>query len=101
LPADLCNLPNYTAYVRLLDPAGHPTGPFSLRTQPPVEVPPEDSREEIVRRTALRRSVALPPQRLEPPRFIGATLPNLPPVPAAQVRGAVSATPASSKALSE
>src|SRR5207244_5952109 len=32
--ADLCNLPNYTAYARLLVD-GHPSRPFSLRTLPP------------------------------------------------------------------
>lgn len=32
-PADLCNLPNYTAYARLLID-GHPSRPFSLRTVP-------------------------------------------------------------------
>jgi hypothetical protein len=55
LPADLCNLPNYTAYVRLLDPEGHPTGPFSLRTLPPQSPAPADNRADIIRRTTLRR----------------------------------------------
>lgn len=63
-PADLCNLPNFTAYVRLLDPNGHPTGPFSLRTLPPTPSP-IDSREAIVRRTAARRSIATARQPLE------------------------------------
>lgn len=52
-PADLCNLPNYTAYVRLLLPDGHPSRPFSLRTLPPAAV--EEDRAEIVRRTSQHR----------------------------------------------
>jgi type IV secretory pathway TraG/TraD family ATPase VirD4 len=35
LPADLCNLPNYTAYCKLLDIRGAPSAPFSLNTLPP------------------------------------------------------------------
>jgi type IV secretory pathway TraG/TraD family ATPase VirD4 len=57
LPADLCNLPNYTAYARLLID-GHPSRPFSLKTLPPS--PPDDpDRPAIVRRTSERRH-ALP-----------------------------------------
>lgn len=51
-PADLCNLPNHTAYVRaLID--GQPSRPFSLSTLPP----PLDNgaRGEIVRRVSARR----------------------------------------------
>src|SRR5438094_7711856 len=48
--ADLCNLPNYTAYARLLID-GHPSRPFSLRTLPPQAAPPGEPRAEIVRRT--------------------------------------------------
>jgi len=54
LPSDLCNLPNYTAYVRLLI-AGHPSRPFSLRTLPPSAVDAHDDRGDIVRRTSDRR----------------------------------------------
>ncbi len=51
-PADLCNLPNHTAYVRALI-GGHPSRPFSLQTL----LPPTGSSEraEIVRRTSARR----------------------------------------------
>jgi hypothetical protein len=45
--ADLCNLPNFTAYVRLLDPNGNPTVPFSLRTLPPRSPAEADNREDI------------------------------------------------------
>ncbi|MSR55978.1 MAG: DUF87 domain-containing protein [Gemmataceae bacterium] len=37
LPADLCSLPNYTAYARLLID-GEPSRPFSLRTLPPSKI---------------------------------------------------------------
>ena len=51
--ADLCSLPNYTAYARLLDPTGHPTKPFSLATLPP---PAGDAmRAEIVRNVSIRQ----------------------------------------------
>ena len=51
-PADLCNLPNHTAYVRALI-NGHPSRPFSLATLPP---PASNSvRVEIVRQTSQRR----------------------------------------------
>jgi hypothetical protein len=53
-PADLCNLPNYTAYARLLID-GHPSRPFSLRTLPPDPLAFDDARAEIVRHTSLRR----------------------------------------------
>lgn len=52
-PADLCNLPNYTACVRLLLPDGHPSRPFSLRTLPPAT--PDLERAAIVRRTSQHR----------------------------------------------
>src|SRR5204863_9440384 len=54
-PADLCNLPNYTAYVRLLQPDGPPSRPFSLRTLPPASPGPEEDRTEVVRRTSAHR----------------------------------------------
>lgn len=54
--ADLCNLPNYTAYVRLLVD-GHPSRPFSLRTLPPW--PSAEDRSDIVRRTSQRRHACL------------------------------------------
>jgi hypothetical protein len=54
LPADLGNLPNYTAYVRLLI-NGHPSRPFSLRTLPPEPCAEETNRAEIVLRTSQRR----------------------------------------------
>lgn len=55
LPADLCNLPNYTAYVRLLID-GHPSRPFSLQTLPPSAVDSHEDRGDIVRRTSDRRN---------------------------------------------
>ena len=54
LPADLCNLPNYTAYARLLVD-GHPSRPFSLRTLPPDPSAFDDERAAIVRRTSQHR----------------------------------------------
>src|SRR5207244_3855074 len=51
--ADLCNLPNYTAYVRLLID-GHPSRPFSMQTLPP-EKSTAVQRAEIVRRTSRHR----------------------------------------------
>lgn len=55
-PADLCNLPNYTAYVRLLTPDGHPSSPFSLRTLPPPAMTEgREDRAGVVRRTSARR----------------------------------------------
>src|SRR5207253_4378369 len=54
-PADLCNLPNYTAYVRLLLPDGHPSRPFSLRTLPPPFTPSDEDRADVVRRTSRHR----------------------------------------------
>jgi hypothetical protein len=53
-PADLCNLPNYTAYARLLMD-GHPSRPFSLRTLPTDPNAFDDVRAEIIRRTSLHR----------------------------------------------
>jgi len=53
-PADLSNLPNYTAYARLLID-GHPSNPFSLRTLPSNQSAFDEERTEIVRRTAQRR----------------------------------------------
>jgi len=53
-PADLCNLPNYTAYARLLID-GHPSNPFSLRTLPPDPVAFDEERAAIVRLTSRHR----------------------------------------------
>jgi hypothetical protein len=53
-PADLCNLPNYTAYVRLLVD-GHPSRPFSLRTLPANPQMLDQSRADIIRRTSRHR----------------------------------------------
>ena len=53
-PADLCNLPNYTAYARVLI-GGQPSRPFSLRTLPVAPTAFDDERAEIVRRTSQRR----------------------------------------------
>lgn len=53
-PGDLGNLPNYTAYVRLLID-GHPSRPFSLRTLPPAAAPIDEARADIVRRTSQHR----------------------------------------------
>jgi hypothetical protein len=53
-PADLCNLPNFTAYSRLLVD-GHPSRPFSLRTLPIDPSAFDDERADIVRRTSQRR----------------------------------------------
>lgn len=54
-PQDLTNLPNYTAYARLLID-GTPSAPFSLNTLPP---PTEDDRSDVVIRTS-RRQFAQP-----------------------------------------
>lgn len=51
-PSDLCNLPNYTAYARLLVD-GHPSRPFSIRTFPAVAAP-DPERARIVRLTSER-----------------------------------------------
>src|SRR5438874_7776963 len=52
-PADICNLPNYTAYVRLLID-GHPSRPFSMQTLPPsMNIDPD--RSGIIRRTSQHR----------------------------------------------
>ena len=53
-PADLCNLPNYTAYARLLI-AGHPSRPFSMRTLPADATTIDERRADIVRRTSQHR----------------------------------------------
>src|SRR5207244_1632270 len=53
-PADLGNLPNYTAYVRLLVD-GHPSRPFSMRTLPAEALAGEENRADVVVRTSLRR----------------------------------------------
>ncbi len=53
-PADLGNLPNYTAYVRLLID-GHPSRPFSLQTLPADPTTVEPIRAETVRRTSQHR----------------------------------------------
>lgn len=50
-PQDLTNLPNYTAYVRLLVD-GTPSPPFSLSTLPP---PIGEDRKDIVIQTSVRR----------------------------------------------
>jgi hypothetical protein len=54
-PQDLTNLPNYTAYVRLLID-GTPSAPFSLNTLPPPAQ--DEDRREIVLRTSERRHAA-------------------------------------------
>jgi hypothetical protein len=51
-PEDLTNLPNYTAYVRLLV-EGTPSAPFSLSTLPPPAQ--DESRRKIVLRTSGRQ----------------------------------------------
>ena len=57
-PADLCNLPNYTAYSRLLID-GHPSSPFSITTLPPSPmIDPE--RQAIIRRTSQHRYARTP-----------------------------------------
>ncbi|MBI2808179.1 MAG: type IV secretory system conjugative DNA transfer family protein [Planctomycetes bacterium] len=53
LPADLCNLPNYTVYARLLID-GEPSRPFSLRTLPSKDIM-DSERAEIIRRTSKHR----------------------------------------------
>lgn len=56
-PADLANLPNYTAYARVLID-GHPSRPFSLRTLPPVASEMDPDRAETVRRASNHRYAA-------------------------------------------
>lgn len=56
-PQDLTNLPNFTAYVRLLID-GVPSNPFSLGTLPPPS--PNDERGKVVRATSDRRSAIQP-----------------------------------------
>jgi hypothetical protein len=53
-PADLGNLPNFTAYVRLLSD-GQPSRPFSLRTLTLASETKDKTREDIVRRTSQHR----------------------------------------------
>jgi hypothetical protein len=53
-PADLCNLPNYTAFVRLLN-NGHPSRPFSMRTLPLPLTIKDEWRKDVVRRTSHHR----------------------------------------------
>ncbi len=53
LPADLCNLPNFTAYARLLID-GEPSRPFSLRTLPASKVM-DPERSAIVQRASQHR----------------------------------------------
>src|SRR5438105_5821587 len=53
-PADLCNLPNFTAFVRLLV-EGHPSRPFSLQTLPPTSPVFYGQRAEVVLRASRHR----------------------------------------------
>jgi hypothetical protein len=53
-PADLGNLPKYTAYARLLID-GLPSRPFSMRTLPPPAVSDDQNRSAIVRAASHRR----------------------------------------------
>lgn len=55
-PQDLTNLPNYTAYARLLV-NGTPTNPFSLSTLPP---PAANDRSDAVKRASARRHARAP-----------------------------------------
>lgn len=55
-PQDLTNLPNYTAYTRLLID-GTPSAPFSMNTLPPPAS--DEDRREIVLRTSERRHACL------------------------------------------
>jgi len=64
-PADLCNLPNYTAYARLLID-GHPSNPFSISTLPPPTF--GEDRLEVVRGRSQRQyaqSVEVTQARIE------------------------------------
>jgi len=54
-PADLANLPKYTAYVRLVID-GMPSRPFSLETLPPPDTNGNDQRADAVRSTSQRRN---------------------------------------------
>jgi hypothetical protein len=56
-PADLGNLPKYTAYARLLID-GLPSRPFSMRTLPAPVIPPDQDRSAIVRAASHRRYAA-------------------------------------------
>jgi hypothetical protein len=54
-PDDLLNLPNYTAYARLLL-AGEPTpGPFTMTTIPPPRPQPHHQSAEVIRLTSRQR----------------------------------------------
>jgi hypothetical protein len=70
-PADLCNLPNYTAYARLLID-GHPSKPFSMRTLPPDPAAFDEERAEIVWRTSRHRFA------LSADRLVGESVSNRP-----------------------
>lgn len=65
LPADLCSLPNYTVFTRLLID-GHPSRPFSLQTLPPDVLGVDGSRAEVVRRTSQHRHGTLVPRLVQP-----------------------------------
>lgn len=56
-PADLCNLPNYSAYVKLLGSGGVPSVPCSIDTLP-APVVPVDRRTTVLE--ASRRSRGVP-----------------------------------------
>jgi hypothetical protein len=51
--SDIMGLPNWHAYVRLLN-GGDVSSPFTLRTRPPVGVPVPGAAEEVRRRSRLR-----------------------------------------------
>jgi type IV secretory pathway TraG/TraD family ATPase VirD4 len=61
-PADLCNLPNYTAYVRLLVDS-EPSRPFSLRSLPPSEVMDAERTKIILRVSQHRYALPLASKR--------------------------------------
>ncbi len=63
LPADLGNLPNYTAYAKLLDGRGVPSAPCSISTLAPPHG--SDERAMIVNQMAQRRGLQ-PHQKLMP-----------------------------------
>jgi len=56
-PADLANLPKYTAYARVLID-GMPSRPFSLQTLPPPTLQTPEDRRRIVREASGRRHAA-------------------------------------------
>ena len=51
-PSDLCNLPNYTAYVRLLVD-DHPSRPYSMRTLP-LSMNIDPDRPDIIHPCSIR-----------------------------------------------